>query len=195
MIPGYIKIFNKTDLEKETLMNKKRRKRINTQSISNCDTTTDWLINNGIGITLGNDTSDKIEGTGSLYNSVVGTAAANGYVIYEYNPTIKINLAEKEFIDFWIKSSLAGTMYCHIDDGILEKDWDDFSRFRCAANTWTKFTLPILASAGTYGLDPNVSTGKLNLINIDRIQIGIGNVGALAICTLHIDNVTAWAEV
>lgn len=190
---GYIKVFDKT--LKEDKEYKRHRRHIDTTVISNCDTTTDWIANFGIGVTLGNDTSDKKEGNSSLYNSIIGTSDADGNLIFAYDPVTVINLNGKEFIEFWIKSSITGTLYCDIYDiGIAYKIWAG-DRFPIIVNVWTKFVLPILAPQGTTGFEPIAVSGTLNLSNINYIDIGVQGVGALSICTLHVDDVKAWAEV
>ncbi len=171
--------------------------KVSATTISSCDATTNWSVQNGIGVVLGNDTSDKQEGTGSLYNSTTGTADGSGYLAYNY--TSALNLTGTEFIEFWIKSDITGNMFCQIfDNSANYKLWYG-SRFPIAANTWTRFVLPLLAPQGSTGSLPNIAAGTLDITNIANIYIGINGVGALAACTLHIDDVCAdvgqWVKV
>lgn len=158
--------------------------------INNCDATTDWANGKGTG-TLANDTGDKQEGTGSLYTTN-GQSDGSGYRTYEYNPAAVINLSSKEFLEFWIKSDLAGQVYVKITDNQgtpAYKKWDDAARFTVGAATWTRFVLPILAPQGSTGSLPSTVSGTIDLANIDKIEIGVRGVTVSSACDIWVDDV------
>ncbi len=153
--------------------------------ISACDATTNWTVNTGTG-TLAIDTSDKQEGTGSLWTNGTGITSASGIIQYRY--TASISLTSKEFLEIYVKSNIAGDLLLRITDNAAAYKEDTGSRFPIAANTWTRFVLPILAPQGTTGRLPSTVSGTIALATIATIDVGIDTTSNSLPIELHVDD-------
>lgn len=128
--------------------------------VSNCDATTDWEASEGGDVS--NDTSDKMEGTGSLKNTVASPSSSTLYQV-KYAPAGTWDWSNKKHLLFWLKSDRVSGDFSYTKIRIFEgsnwRYWD----LTFEADTWTAFKL--LLSTG------DEESGPPDLTLIDQVPI------------------------
>lgn len=124
--------------------------------ISACDSTDDWS-----GTDLSIDTTDKMEGTGSLKDTV---ADPSNTTTYTTTYTGTWNWLTKKHILFWLKSNLIDTAFTtprlYIYEGAKYRYWD----LTFLAGKWTSIKKLLLSGDGDGGTSPS-------LASIDSIRV------------------------
>ena len=126
--------------------------------LSNCDADTDWT---GTALTI--DTSDKMEGTGSLKDTVAAPAVINDWYVTTYDPTGTWDWSGKKHILFWFKCDREDADFTNerffVYEGANYRYWD----LTFTANTW--IAVKLLLSTG------DGESGSPNLALVDKIQL------------------------
>jgi len=126
--------------------------------ISNCDAKTDWT-----GTTLTIDTDDKMEGTGSLKNTIATPVIGTVYNT-TYAPTGTWDWSGKKHILCWVKGDRASTVFTFTRIKILEganwRRWD----ITFSAGEWTAVKLLLSTGDAESGTPPNIAL-------IDSVQL------------------------
>jgi len=117
--------------------------------ISNCDADDDWT-----GTALTNDTTDKMEGTGCLVDTIAVPVATTEYNTI-YNPTGTWDWSGNNYILFWLKCDRANTAFTFarliIYEGSNYRYWD----LTFSAGEWTAFKFLLSTGDGESGTSPN----------------------------------------
>lgn len=145
--------------------------------IDACDSAPNGWIQNTGPVTI-TSTGGKIIVSGT-------TTAGDGFC--NIKKTIGTTLNGKQFISFEINSGVSCTLSFALNSG-NSASWSN-RLFPISANTITRFVLPILAPAGTTGLNPASNSG-FNPGLETTIYIGIKTTENTAV-TYSIDNITA----
>jgi len=150
-----------------------------------CESTTDIVWHAGSG-TIAIDTTDKVEGTGSI-STIDGVTDVAGNILYKYDPATVIDMSGSDFLTFAVKSDKATSAKVVIQDTTGNyKKWTNFS---VLSDVWTRFVLPIKAPMGTTGQLPDDVLGTLDLANIDFVSIGVGGLTSNETCNVKVDDI------
>jgi len=119
--------------------------------ISTCDAKTYWT-----GTALTTDTADKMEGTGSLVDTIASPVATTVYTT-TYNPTGTWDWSAKKHILFWLKCDRANTAFTsawlRIYEGANWRYWD----LVFSAGEWTAIKKLLSTGDGVSGTPPNLA--------------------------------------
>jgi hypothetical protein len=121
---------------------------------------------------------------------IVGTASAEGNLAIQKN--IALDLSTFAFLSLSLTSSNAGWARIGLYSGgyVIYKFWEN-TRFSIAANTETRYNLPILSPVGTNGSNAFSSWGEFSTNTVTRIVAGIGGLTSGQEVTFYLDNITA----
>jgi hypothetical protein len=149
--------------------------------IDDCDSTDGWVQNTG---TVSNISVEN----GKL--KIVGTASAAGNLAIQKN--IALDLSTFAFLSLSLTSSNAGWARIGLYSGgyVIYKFWEN-SRFSIAANTETRYNLPILSPVGTNGSNAFSAVREFSTNTVTRIVAGIGGLTSGQAVTFYLDNITA----
>jgi hypothetical protein len=158
------------------------------QVIDDGSSTTGWVNADGTGVI-------SVD-TGRL--KVVGNAAANG----KHSITISKNLdlSSKAFITVEIECTNACYLMFTMKSNTYYMGWSSgTTRFPIAANTRTKFVLPINAPSGSTGSNPDLRDASYSNASINQLYVGVIGLGSEVANTFYVDNIQAcngtWAQV
>ena len=121
------------------------------ESINTCDATADWAPS--VGAELSIDTSDKMEGTGSLVATTAEPETATNYST-TYNPTGTWDWSAKKHLLFWLKCDRASGAFTTARFFIFEGANYRYWNLTFSANTWTPFNL-LLSTGDAESGSPN----------------------------------------
>ena len=127
-------------------------------SINTCDAPTDWT-----GTALTNDTDDKMEGTGSLVDTVATPVATTVYNTI-YNPTGTWDWSAEKHILFWLKCDRANTTFTNASLFIVEGSNNRYWNLTFSAGTWTAFKFLLSTGDGESGTPPDMTS--INFIQL-----------------------------
>ena len=133
--------------------------------LSDCEDTANWT-----GTSLSTDTSEKVEGEGSLRDAVASPTAYTDYNI-DFNPTTAINLPSSKYLSLWLRSSRASDDFDFARIFIYDTSgnwryWD----ITFAANTWTKQKVLLSTGDGESATPPDLSS-----IDYIRVLVNTGS--------------------
>ncbi len=122
--------------------------------INACDALTDWSSSLG---SLSIDTDDKMEGVGSLKDTIASPVATTIYST-QYNPTGSWNWSAKKHILFWLKCDRASTAftYARLQINDTSNNWR-YWNFTFSAGEWTVVKKLLSTGDGESGTPPNLA--------------------------------------
>lgn len=134
-------------------------------TLHNCEQIVNWVIDAGTSSTLSLDTSDYMEGSGSLKTLVTTTAAGNSGVGHTFIRSL--DLSNYEFLTGYVKPTITGSSLVQNFKIRLESAagaWRQWNQ-NYTPNTWHRFAFPLLKGDETLGTVDMTAITKVTVIH------------------------------